>query len=153
MSLHRILAERMAAPEGAEERYYRIFIRDLELLASIGVHDHEKLAPQRLRVNLDLQVRESRRPVADDIANVLSYEGLVAGIKKIAADGHLNLVETFAERVSGFCLEDPRVSKVAVRVEKLDIEPDAAGVGVEIERRRKEQPAINVFPFNPAGKR
>ena len=32
------------------------------------------------------------------------------------------------------CLGDSRVSSVRVRVEKLDILPDAASVGVEIER-------------------
>jgi len=43
-------------------------------------------------------------------------------------------VETLAERIAAFALEDARVRAVRVRIEKLKIIPDAASVGVEIER-------------------
>jgi dihydroneopterin aldolase len=44
------------------------------------------------------------------------------------------LLETLAEEIAAICLQDGRVRSVRVRVEKLDIFPDAASVGVEIER-------------------
>ena len=55
-------------------------------------------------------------------------------IRKIVATGHINLVETLAELIADRCLEDPRVKKVKVRVEKMDVFADATSVGVEIER-------------------
>jgi dihydroneopterin aldolase len=51
-------------------------------------------------------------------------------------DGHINLVETLAERVAEICLVPDDARDVRVRVEKLDIVPDAAAVGVEIHRKR-----------------
>jgi dihydroneopterin aldolase len=42
-----------------------------------------------------------------------------------------------AESIAGLCLADPRVRAARVRVEKLDVFPEAASVGVEIERVRK----------------
>jgi dihydroneopterin aldolase len=43
-------------------------------------------------------------------------------------------VETLGEKLADMCLADPRVQKVIVRVEKLDVFEDVTAVGVEIER-------------------
>ncbi len=61
------------------------------------------------------------------------------------ADRHINLVETPAEEIAELCLANPRVVVVRVKVEKLDVEPDAAGVDVEIERRPAPEPPANVY--------
>ena len=57
-------------------------------------------------------------------------------MKEILAEGHINLVETLAEKVAGLCLSDPRVSGARVGVEKLHAISEAESVGVEIERVR-----------------
>lgn len=111
-----------------------VFVRDLVLECSIGVHAHEHQARQRIRVNLDLAVREDDGPLADALANVVCYEDIVTRVRSIAGDGHVKLVETLAERLAAICLQDPRARSVRVRVEKLDVFPDATSVGVEIER-------------------
>jgi dihydroneopterin aldolase len=49
--------------------------------------------------------------------------------------GHVQLVETLAERLAEACLADARIKVARVRVEKLDVFADAASVGVEVERR------------------
>lgn len=112
-----------------------VFVHDLELITSIGVHTYEKTAKQRIRINLDLAVREGdAAAVEDDIANVVCYEQVVSRIRRLVDAGHVNLVETLAERIAALCLEDRRVRVARVRVEKLDVFPDATSVGVEIER-------------------
>jgi dihydroneopterin aldolase len=113
----------------------RVFIRDLELEASIGVHAHEKAGPQRILLGIELSVRDEGE-IADDIRNVVSYETVIARIEAIVAQGHVHLVETLAERIAEVCLADDRVVSARIRVEKPDIIANAAGVGVEIERRR-----------------
>lgn len=112
-----------------------VFVHDLELNASIGVHTHEKEERQRIRINLDLAVREDAVAAEQDaLAHVVCYEKVVSDIRRLVDAGHVNLVETLAERVAAMCLEDRRVRVARVRVEKLDVFPDAASVGVEIER-------------------
>ena len=111
-----------------------VFIRDLVLNCSIGVHAHEKDATQRVRLNLDLAVCERDRALDDNINNVVCYEAMADGVRALILRGHVNLVETLAEDIAAMCLGDGRVHSVRVRVEKLDILPDATSVGVEIER-------------------
>ena len=120
-------------PESAA-RVRRVFVRDLVLAALIGVHRHEQDGRQRVRINLDLEVPEDPAPLSDRLSEVVNYQDIVAGIRKIVAAGHINLVETLAERIAARCLADRRVQRVRVRVEKLDVFADAGSVGVEIER-------------------
>jgi len=114
----------------------RVFLRDMILPCSIGIYRHEKDAPQRVRINLDLAVREGDKPLGDDVAHVVDYATIAEGVRAIVGAGHVNLVETLAERIASFCLRDARVASAQVRVEKLDVFADAAGAGVEITRHR-----------------
>jgi dihydroneopterin aldolase len=121
-----------------------MFIRDLELSASIGVYKHEHEAAQRIRINIDLAVTDDgaaaniSRPAIghDDLARVVDYETIVNQVRALVGAGHVQLVETLAERLAEACLADPRIRVARVRVEKLDVFADAASAGVEVERRR-----------------
>jgi dihydroneopterin aldolase len=124
---------RAAAPTRRGET--RVLVRDLMLNARIGLHQHERLADQRIRVNLDLSV-DFGGPVDDDYDKVVCYGELVTGLRHVVGAGHVNLVETLAERVAEMCLADRRVRSARVRIEKLDVFPEAEAVGIEIERFR-----------------
>ena len=113
-----------------------LLIHDLVVPCAIGVHEYERHGTQRVRINVRVQVADDERPIGDSIANVVSYETIVDGIRAIIAGGHINLVETLADRIVELCLANLRVCGVWVRVEKLDLYPDADGVGVEVERSR-----------------
>jgi 7,8-dihydroneopterin aldolase/epimerase/oxygenase len=122
------------ASAGARLRH--VFVRDLDLMACIGIYDTEKVKPQRIIVNIDLSVQEGEGPNDDDIGHVVSYEIVVKKVESILAEGHINLVETLCEKIAAACLKDRRVMAARVRVEKPDIIPNARSVGVEIERVR-----------------
>ena len=114
-----------------------VFVRDLRLQAVIGVHDHEKRERQPIVVNVDLAVSEKAAPLEDQLGEVVCYKGVVDAIQEIVDAGHVNLVETLAERIADRCLEDGRVSVARVRVEKPQAISNAGCVGVEIERYQR----------------
>ena len=127
-----------AGADGIVKGDSRILVRDLMLTARIGLHQHERLASQRIRVNLDLTVADEG-PIDDDYDKVVCYGELVTGVRHVVGAGHVNLVETLAERIAAMCLADRRVLGARVRVEKLDVFPEAESVGVEIERFRRRR--------------
>ncbi|MFD2235641.1 dihydroneopterin aldolase [Phaeospirillum tilakii] len=118
----------------AERRLHHVFIHDLELEACIGVLAEEKRRRQPVRISLDLAVCAPVDDLRDDPANVVCYERMACRIRALVEAGHLHLVETLAERIAGISLEDPRVRRVRVRVEKPNAVAGAASAGVEIER-------------------
>jgi dihydroneopterin aldolase len=112
-----------------------VFIRDLELLANIGIYGRERGALQPVRINVDLAVQDLAA-IEDRLDSVVDYGEITQKIRALIAKGHINLAETLAERIATVCFEDPRVKTARVRVEKLHALPGAASAGVEIERER-----------------
>ncbi len=116
-----------------------VFVRGLELRALLGVHPHEKAAPQRVVVGVELAVRDEAAPSGvgeDDLRRTVDYAAVVRAARTIVAEGHTLLVETLAERLALAALDDPRVVRARVTVEKPDAFAEAASVGVSVERTR-----------------
>jgi len=111
-----------------------VFVRDLEIMASIGVYAEEIDSPQKIRINVDLSVDDSKPVVEGDLSTVVCYDTVVRKIRTIVTSGHLFLVETLAERIADMVLQDRRIYAARIRVEKLEAITDTASVGVEIER-------------------
>ena len=120
----------------AKRAIRHVFIRNLEVLAQIGIYGHEQGKHQPVRINVDLAV-EDVILVEDKLDKVVDYAGIEQAIRAIVNAGHINLAETLAERIAQASFADPRVKTARVRVEKLHALPGAESAGVEIER---EQP-------------
>lgn len=116
---------------------YTVTIRGLVLMASIGIRPEERRQRQRVRISVDLMAAPAAAVFpGDERRSIINYEKIVAAIREIARSGHIDLCEGFAERICAACFADPRVERVRVWVEKLDVFADADGVGAILERTR-----------------
>lgn len=146
---YRLLAARGYSADAAKDgEADRVFVHDLVLPVRIGVYEHERATAQNVRFNVDAEIARASHP-AQDMRDVLSYDIMTDGIRLIAANGHVPLVETLAERIATFVLGYPRVQRVTVKVEKLDVGPGR--VGVEIARQRPADVA-KVYQLYPAAR-
>jgi len=107
----------------------------LELVMGLGIHAEELAGPQRVIVNVRMDVDYPAPPSDDRIEQVLDYDFIRDDIRALVAGRHFHLQETLCEAIAGLCLADARVVRVTVRSMKPDIYPDAA-VGCEIVRAR-----------------
>lgn len=114
----------------------KILINDLVLMMSIGIYEQEKQVPQRVIINLEALLAESHAHLSDDIADAVSYEVLINEITALSQARHYELVETFAEDIAQMALQDQRIARIKLRVEKPDIIENTRSVGIEIERGR-----------------
>ena len=117
-------------------RLRRVFVHDLEIVASIGVFEHEKRYEQRVLISADLWVRDDYDGRSDRLADVVDYGKVMTDIITLAQAEHVNLNETLAERIAQQCLTDPRVEGVRVQIAKPDVAHSCKSVGIEIERWR-----------------
>jgi len=108
----------------------KVFVTGLKVQAQIGVYRHEIGRVQPLIIDVELDVPTAG---AGRLSETLNYETIVSAAQAIAAGGHIELVESFAERLAHACLADARVTRARVRVEKpLALQPDAVAAGVEL---------------------
>lgn len=114
----------------------RVFIDRYELMASVGIYEHERRYIQRVIVSLSMLVRDDYDGSSDTLGNVYNYELSIDAIKETVASAHFNLIETMAQRIADACLRAPEVLSVTVRVEKPDVLTECRAVGIEIERSR-----------------
>ena len=108
----------------------KVFVTGLKVQAEIGVYRHEigRVQPLVIDVELDVPTAGAAR-----LSDTLNYETILEAAQTIAGSGHIELVETFAERLAAACLADARVTRARVRVEKpLALEPHAVAAGVEL---------------------
>lgn len=112
----------------------RVFVHDLVLPISIGAYDFERNRTQRARFNIDV---DFRRPAhhAEDMRDVFSYDLIIDAVRLVLSRGHVDLVEILAERVADALLAHPKVHRVRIRIEKLEV--TEGSVGVEITRERE----------------
>ncbi len=110
-----------------------LLVRDLMMDCQIGIYPNEQGRGQRVRVSIEIDI-DLPPPQTDGIGEVLNYERFVTGTQKLGAAGHINVVETFAERIAAMVLAAPHTVAVRVSVEKLDVYADVGSVGVRIER-------------------
>lgn len=123
------------APDASlEARRNQIFVRDYVVDCNIGVYAEEKGVTQKVRLTVEAELGKAVRSARDDMAEVPSYTDLIDAIHASMEGGHINLVETFAERIAAHCLRDRRIGSVLVRIEKLERGPVR---GVEIVRSRQ----------------
>jgi dihydroneopterin aldolase len=108
----------------------KVFVRGLAVDAHIGVYKHEKGRTQKLVIDVELDVAVTDWGALSETVN---YEVIAAKARKVAAEGHRGLVETFAHHLAEACFEEPKVTRARIRVEKPSaLAPDAAAAGVEI---------------------
>ncbi len=131
MALSPVTESDLPAPTpGARVVATKVFVTGLKVDAHIGVYAHERGRAQPLVIDVELDAATAG---AEHLADTVNYELVAEAARHLAASGHIGLVETFAERLALACLEDPKVSRARVRVDKPQaLAPHAQRAGVEV---------------------
>ncbi len=114
-----------------------VVVRNLSIPISIGVHEHEKKAPQRLLVSVEAQLAPSSNG-SDRLESTLDYDLICDFIRSLARRPHIDLQETVARLVLEFTLRLPDVQHVLVETRKPDVFADCDYVGVRLSAKVTE---------------
>ena len=115
---------------------YFVEITNLILDAKIGIHNHEKITKQPIRINIKINISPAIEFSDDSIKNVIDYEKIVNGVKNLLNQEHTNLVEVLAQKIAKLCLSYKMAESVILKIEKLDIIKESESVGIETEFKK-----------------
>ena len=117
---------------------YSIFIDKLKIDANIGVHLFEKQTKQQIVISVKLSFANFEPPKSDNLKEVIDYEIIVKKIREIVDFGHIDLVETLAEKIADECFKITEYEKIEIKIAKKQAIKDAEGIGVEITKKIKK---------------
>ncbi|BBD97060.1 dihydroneopterin aldolase [Sphingobium amiense] len=109
----------------------KVKVRDLPLLADIGINPDEIGRRQPLVVTVELSLVPGS---VEGIADTVDYRRIAQAAEDLAAV-HIPLIETFAQRLGALCLQFPRVVEARVAIDKpFALTRGLAGVEVTVRR-------------------
>jgi len=111
----------------------RTIVEGLRLSCRIGIFPEERINPQPIEIDIELLVSEDSN-VQAELSTVIRYDIIVDKVEAIATSGHIDLVETLAERILDYCETFKGVLSARVGVRKPNAIKNANSVGVELHR-------------------
>ena len=115
----------------------KVFIKDLMVKGILGIHEWERTKPREILINITLFTDTRKAARTDNIADCVNYSTMAKKIRAHSETTARMTVEALANDLAELCLTEQKVRKVIVRVEKPGAVPEAASVGVEIERAQR----------------
>ena len=115
-----------------------IWLKEIECRVRLGVPDSERRKPQRILVDVGLELDLRSAGQSDDFRATVDYWGVEKWVREVSQRGEFRLAEHLAETLAHAALTgDPRFRSVVVRVHKKPaVMPRTREVIVEVRRAR-----------------
>jgi len=112
-------------------------VRDLSVRTVIGVDERERLSPQEVLVDVEMEADLDPASRSDDLAHSIDYAAVAALVREHGEAARFRLLEAFAGSIASLLLDRfPGVRAATVRVEKAWAVPGARRVGISLRRER-----------------
>jgi D-erythro-7,8-dihydroneopterin triphosphate epimerase len=124
-------------PDTFDDTLDRIHIRELRLRCIIGINPEERDKLQDVVIDITLYADLSRSAATDCIDDTVDYKAVKLKVMAMVEASSFYLIERLADRVALICLEDTKVRRARVTIEKPGALRFARTVGVEIVRAQQ----------------
>ena len=114
-----------------------IFLRDLEIDATIGIFEWEKRIKQKVRIDLEMGTDIAKAAASDAIEDTLDYKAISKRVVQFVENSHYELVETLIEKVAEILLQEFNIPWVRVTINKPGAVRGSRDVGITIERGKR----------------
>ena len=111
-----------------------IFLRDLEVEATIGIYEWEKRIKQKVRIDLEMSTDIAKAAATDAIEDTLNYKKIAKRITQFVQDSRYELIETLIEKIAEILLDEFQVPWLRLTISKPGAVRGSRDVGITIER-------------------
>jgi FolB domain-containing protein len=119
-----------------KHHHAKLILSPIPLNLIIGILPHERITPQPVTLHLELTLEIQKASTTDAIQDTVNYAELLEKIKSKSGGTQYNLIETLAENIAGWVLEDNRIQKVKVQLDKPHVFNGAPNISIVIKRGR-----------------
>ncbi|MDB5194794.1 MAG: hypothetical protein JWN50_808 [Parcubacteria group bacterium] len=115
-----------------------LFVRNLVISGVHGSTGRETFDPQRFKIDIDIELDIARAAESDSIHDTYDYKDAAVIARHIIEHERHVLIEKIGSRIASRISEDPKVSRVQVRLSKLDAS-ELAVPGIIVSKKRNPQ--------------
>lgn len=112
-------------------------IKNLKLHTIIGVFDWEKNVDREIIINAEITTNLTESLQSDKMSDAVDYDQIIAKIKNLVAQNQFNLVEKLAQTLMDAILEDHRISKCKLEIDKVGVVENVESFSVTIEQENQ----------------
>ena len=114
-----------------------IKIKNLEITTSIGVYDWEKDFKRKLLINVEIESNDHKSTASDNLADTIDYDEIVNKIKNTIQNNRFDLIEKLAQSILNSIMEDKRILKSKIEVDKMNVFEDVESFSVTLSQTRQ----------------
>ena len=115
----------------------RIKIKGISCQAHIGVTEQERSRPQRVVVDLCLELDLEKAGTSDDLDATIDYVEVVQRVETLVAEQRFQLLESLASNLCRFLLLQYEIEAVQVITRKFPLLLRNEAESVEVQMRRE----------------
>lgn len=110
-----------------------IRIKNLRLRAIVGVNPWERTDPQAVIINLEVEFDGQEAEHSDNLEDTIDYRTISKKVIELVEKSQYQLIETLAGNVLRTVMEDKRIWRARVEVDKPNAVKSADSTSVELE--------------------
>jgi D-erythro-7,8-dihydroneopterin triphosphate epimerase len=114
----------------------KIRVKDLKLRAIIGFKEWERDKKQDITINLEIDTDDISATSSDDVAEAIDYKVITKRIIKEVEATDFKLLEALAGFILDMVMEDARITRATVEIDKPYALRFANSASVELTRER-----------------
>ena len=115
-----------------------VFLQGLRADAVIGVHDWERRIRQTLLLDLELATDVGVAAARDRLDDALDYDAVARRVTALVEGSSFQLIESLAEAIAVVLQQEFGIAWLRLRLTKPGAVANAVGVGLQIERGRRQ---------------
>lgn len=113
-----------------------IRVKNLHLRALIGVNDWERTERQAVIVNAEIEFDGEAAIASDHIDDTIDYRSISKKLIEHTENSHYELIEALAGNLLKLIMEEPRIQRARIEVDKPNAIRSAESTSVEVMASR-----------------
>jgi D-erythro-7,8-dihydroneopterin triphosphate epimerase len=115
----------------------KIKVKNLLLRTYIGFNPEELVNKQDVIINFEIEIEISKKAMeADEPVDILDYKTITKRVIKLVQEGRFKLLEVLTRKILDLIMEDEKVKRARVEVDKPHALRFAESAAVEMESSR-----------------
>jgi FolB domain-containing protein len=111
-------------------------IKNLKLKTILGVYDWEKTFDREIVINVEMETDFVNAAQSDNLNDAIDYDIITSKIKNLITKKRFKLIEKMTQEVLEVILEDDRIKKCKVEIDKVGVVEGVESFSVTIEKTK-----------------